>query len=275
METSTEKFLAWFCCAVVLVLGVSTLTIVVAPVIRHFLFAGTLFCTQVKAQVEEAYIVGSSRSVPHSHTGHGPSPGSGIRDLKFFLVARYQYHDKSYTTRTYALYNEDVSLPGHRGGGSDEEYFASAVDRLRQVVPNTAYTFLQPKESRISGEAVKNAMADIPEGTPHGEMDLKILKWVPGWNYYNMPFSDGIKLRTFLFLSIFLLIFGTLAGFVVTGAMKIYPEPKDFISRTWPGWAFGLFITFIVYRAEFFLNNRPPPEREIEETVTSNQIHRS
>ncbi len=275
METFTEKFLAWFCCAVVLVLGVSTLTIVVAPLIRHFLFAGTLLCTQVKAQVEDAYIVGSSRSVRHSHTGPGPSPGAGIRDLKFFLVARYHFRGKTYTTRTYALYNEDVSLPGRRGGGSDEEYFATAVDRLRQVVPNTAYTFLQPKESRISGEAVKSAMADIPEGIPHGQMDFKILKWAPGWNYYNLPFSDGINPRTFGFFLIFLVVFGAFAGFIVMGAMKIYPEPKDFISRTWPGWAFGLFITFIVYRAEFFLNNRPPPERRIDETVPSSKIHRS
>src|SRR5689334_7836807 len=116
MGTFSEKLIVMVCCAVAVILAFATLSTLVAPLIRHLLFASPLCSTHVKAQVQEAYIVGSFRSGRASGSGVGTG-GPTYRDLRFFLVAQYQFGGKTYTTRTYALYNQDVSLPGSPGGG--------------------------------------------------------------------------------------------------------------------------------------------------------------
>lgn len=180
--------------AIAISLICGALIMLVAPTMRQLLFASRLFSTHVKAQVQDAFIVGSYRTGLKSGSSVGTaSDGPKHRNLKFFIVAQYEYGGKTYTTRTTALYGEDVFPPGNPGVGSDKTYFKTAVARLRQMAPNTAYTFLQSKYSELYREDVESAMAELPAGVPHAEMDLPIVKWAPRLNYYNLPFSDGIK----------------------------------------------------------------------------------
>lgn len=278
MQTATlyEKFTMCAICAVAVSFFIGAFAILVAPTIRQLLFASPLWSERVKAQVQEAYIVGSFRTglVSGSATGQA-GDGPHLRDLKFFIVARYPYRGKTYTTRTTALYGESVSLPGSPGKGSDKEYFKTAVARLRQVAPNTAYTFLQSKYSELYREEVERAMAELPQGVQNAEMDLPIVKWVPGWNYYNLPFSDGVRKGPLIGA----LVWAVCAFFPVFVFIKVLrtgdPPLKDFIFLTWPGWIIGAVLPILITISLSRQDREPPPAKDLDESVPSSQIHRS
>jgi uncharacterized membrane protein len=275
MSTLTEKFLLYFAPALTAGLAVGTLVAVVAPTVRQLLFSSSLWSTHVKAQVQEAYIVGSYRVglVSGSAAGQG-GDGPKLRVLKFYIVAQYQYRGKTYTTRTGALYAEDVSIPGSPGGGSDEEYFKTAVGRLRGVAPNTAYTFLQSNTSELRRSSVKRAMAEIPEGIRNAEMDIPIVKWAPSWNYYNLPFTDGFRKGPLLFL-IITLICGILPVLAVVQMLKTAEDRKYILMNGWPGWIFGAFLVLLITYKFHQQNHKFPAAKDLDETVPSSQIHRS
>lgn len=275
MSNLTEKFLLYFAPAITAGLAVGTLVAVVAPTVRQILFASSLWSTHVKAQVQEAYIVGSYRVGLASGSAAGQGgDGPKLRDLKFYVIAQYQYRGKTYTTRTGALFAEDVSIPGAPGGGSDKTYFKTAVDRLRRVAPNTAYTFLQTNTSELYREDVERAMAEIPEGVRNAEMDIPIVKWAPSWNYYNLPFTDGIRKGPLLFLLI-TLVCGILPVLTVVQMLRTPEDRKYILMNGWPGWLFGAFLVLLVAYKFHQQNHKFPAAKDLDETVPSSQIHGS
>lgn len=261
-------------CAGLAIVIVAVLAILVAPTLRHLLFASPLWCTQVKAQIQEANIVGSFRTVKLK-SGVARNGGPSVRDLKFLIVARYQYGGKDYVTRTYALYNEDVFLPGSPAEGSDGDYFRSAVERLRRVAPNTAYSFIQTDESRVDANQVKKAMAEIPAGIPHAEMDLRILKGMPGWNYFSLPFPDGVKWSQLVLLFWLVVVCGSWTSLMVAGMLWKGPSLKGFFAQTWPGWIIGAGFALLCCYWAYSSDRKPPPQKHIDEVVSSSQIHGS
>ncbi|MEO7425026.1 MAG: hypothetical protein ABI036_07555 [Fibrobacteria bacterium] len=275
MGTLSEKLVIYATCAIPLILIGSLLGIIVAPTIRHLLFISPLWSTHVNAKVQEAYIVGSFRTGLKSGSSVGSgSGGPTFRNLKFFIVAQYPYRGKTYTTQTTALYGEDVFLPGSAGGGSDKTYFKTAVARLRQLAPNTAYTFLQSKYSELYREDVERAMAELPAGVLNAEIDLPIVKWVPSWNYYNLPFTDGIK-RGPAIAFLVLLIVSLFPTAVFVSLLRTGPPLKEYFFQTWPGWVFGVLapVLFTIY--VFKSDHKPPPPKDLDVTVPSSQIHSS
>jgi hypothetical protein len=275
MSPLTERFLLYFPPAIAAGLIVGTLAAIVAPTVRQLLFASSLWSTHVKAQVQEAYIVGSYQIGLSSGSAAGQGGNDPrFRDLRFCIAARYLYRGKTYTTRTTALYGKDVSLPGSPGGGSDEDYFKTAVDRLRQVAPNTAYTFLQSNTSELHRSAVKRAMAEIPEGVPNAEMDMPIVKWAPAWNYYNLPFTDGIRKGPLIFL-LATLGCGILPVLLVVSLLSTPDNRRYFLTNSWPGWLFGAFIVLLITYKLHQQSHRFPAANDLDETVPSSQIHRS